>query len=158
MKKALLFFLILSLPLFANAQGNGSILFQELDSLQAIDAKPTIIFLHTDWCRYCKGMEKAVFSDSKVKEEMESGFYFVRFDGESEVEIQFRGVSFGYKPSGRNEGVHELAQLLGSTGGTLSFPTIVVLNKKLEVIYVKDGFMTKPEFLKLLSLVEANEK
>lgn len=132
----------------------NSISFEELDSLHSIDAKPTIVFLYTDWCRYCKGMEKSIFSDNEVKNSLEKGYYFVRLNGESKEEIEFRGSRFGFVPSGVKEGTHELAQLLGSVNGVLSFPSIVVLNKKMEIIYLKDGFMTKLEFLKLLSLVK----
>ena len=155
MKKVIIFLLFLSFSLLGIAQDRmASISFQDLDSLQAIDAKPTIVFLYTDWCRYCKGMEKTIFSDSEVKNSLQDRYYFIRFNGESEDEIQFRGNSFNFKPSGKNQGVHELAQALGTTTGTLSFPTVIVLNKKLEIVYVNDGYMTKPEFLILLSLAE----
>ena len=142
-------------PLFAKAQDPArSISFQALDSMHQVEKRPVIVFLYTDWCRYCKGMEKSIFSDSKVKEELESDFYFVRLNGEGKEDIRFRNVNFHFLSNGSNEGVHELAKALGTVNGTLSYPTITVLNEKLEIVYTKDGFMTKREFLKLLVLVK----
>ena len=40
-----------------------TISFEELPSLQQKDPRNVVIFVHTDWCSYCKAMLKTTFQD-----------------------------------------------------------------------------------------------
>lgn len=55
--------------------------FEEVDTLSV--KKPVIIFLHTDWCKYCRVMEETTFKNKEVIEKLNSDYYFVSFDAES---------------------------------------------------------------------------
>lgn len=154
----LLFGLGFQMPLQSQFSGLS---FSQLDSLQLEEARPVIVFLHADWCRYCEGMKKNVFSDVQVKKRLAEGFYFLDFNGESQRPVTFREHVFKFKPNGKGQGVHELAEALGSIDGVLSYPSIVVLDPKLEVIYQNASFINKKQFLKLLDVLndyEVNKK
>ena len=102
--------------------------FESLDSLQRQAPRTIVVFLHTDWCKYCHTMKNTTFKDQKVELLLNDHFYFVSFDGESEEDVEFLGRTFKYKSTGKNTGVHELAEQLGTKNGTLNYPTLTFLN------------------------------
>ncbi|WP_197086517.1 thioredoxin family protein [Sphingobacterium sp. IITKGP-BTPF85] len=63
--------------------------FQQLDSLLSIAPKETIIFIHTDWCSYCRKMEKEVFSKKEIYDRLNKDYYLVELDAETVEDITF---------------------------------------------------------------------
>lgn len=128
--------------------------FEALDSLQASEARKTIVFITAPWCKYCKAMKSKVFPSEEVSEIIKNDFYYLEFDGETTQEtIEFAGHQFKYLPTGNNTGVHELALELGSIDGKLEYPTFVVLNEKYEIVFQYAAFMNKRETLRVLKRV-----
>jgi len=155
MKKVLLVSFLLSLMLFkvqrANAQNElMEVTFQEADSLLKIENKPIVVFLYTDWCKYCHSMKASVFSDSTVIDYLNENFYVVWFNGESNQDVSFAGKTFQFKPNGNGSGVHELAVQLGTIDGQLNYPTLSVLNEKYEIVFQYGGVLYKDELMAVL--------
>ncbi len=123
--------------------------FQMLDSLQQVEKRKVMVFIHADWCRFCKVMKTKVFTDKQVASRITKDYYFVSFDGESKEPIEFRGYQFNFLPTGKKTGVHELAQQLGTIDGKLEYPTLVVLNSDYEIIFQHNAFLRKKELLKI---------
>ncbi len=124
--------------------------FSELDSLLVHDPKPVLVFIHTDWCRYCLGMEQVTFTDDEIQQLLNEEVYFVSFDAESEEDIVFRNHRFSFQPSGRGTGVHELAFALGNQKGELSYPTTCILNPEYEIDFQYSGFISARKMKKVL--------
>lgn len=124
--------------------------FQQIDSLQKREQRPVVVFIHTDWCRYCQAMKNTTFKDEKVISLLNDSFYFIDFNGEEKRNIPFNGQSFAYKPYGVNTGVHELAEYLGNKDGRLSYPAISILNADSELIFQYHQFVSSIDLLKLL--------
>lgn len=124
--------------------------FSELDSLLIAEPKPVMIFIHTDWCRYCLGMQQVTFSDEDVQQLLKEEVYFVSLDAESEEDIVFRNHRFRFQPSGRGTGVHELAYSLGNQNGELSYPTICILSPEYEIDFQFSGFIPARKMKKVL--------
>src|SRR5690554_2781655 len=103
-----LIFLLWLISAVANAQ-TITLSFESLDSLQQTDPRPVVVFIHTDWCRFCSAM-KTSFADEAVIEILNEYFYFVDFDAESSAPIVFNRRIFNYKPTGATTGIHELAE------------------------------------------------
>ena len=139
----------LLLPVLATAQlRNHS--FKTLDSLNAEEARPTVVFLHTDWCKVCHRMEATTFANEAVIEQLNSQFHFVSMDAEGKDDITYRGHTFRFRPTGRNTGVHELAEQLGTIDGQLNYPTLVALNTSNEIVFQYGGLMDAKELLAVL--------
>lgn len=113
--------------------------------------KNMVIFIHTDWCRYCKAMQNTTFANVKVQELLKANFYFTELDGEEKENITFADIVFHYRPTGLKTGFHELAAALATIEGRISYPTIVILNPNKEIIFQYNGFMTASEFLGVLT-------
>jgi thioredoxin-related protein len=115
--------------------------FSELDSLMSEEQRPVVVFLHTDWCKYCKNMEQTTFQNQQVIELLNNRFYFISFNGEQQEDVVFRNHLFRYQPTGRNTGTHELASALGSMEGVLSYPALVILNPEYELVFQHNAFI-----------------
>jgi thioredoxin-related protein len=145
-------FICLMLPYSLLAQVKP-VQFSQIAALQQKEEKLVMVFIYTDWCKYCKAMRHAMMNNKKLSDLLNRRFYTVFFDAESTENIVFAEQIFKYKPTGLNIGVHQLAEQLGAIDGQLSFPTLCFLNKKNEIVYQYSGFIDSQSLLKLLSIV-----
>ena len=113
--------------------------------------KPIAIFLWADWCTYCKNMQQTTFQDPKVINLLNDQFYFVSFNGEEQSDLHFNGQIFSFQATGNGVGTHELARALGTKNGEIAYPTIVLLNPDLEMIFQYPGYLTADELVAILS-------
>lgn len=125
--------------------------FDQLDSLQAIKQKKVVVFIHTDWCKYCHQMINTTLDDESVINLLNSQFYFIDLNAESKKIISYSGQTFKYEPSGGNTGVHELAEQLGKIEGKLNYPTISIINYKNDIVFQYGGLMKTDELLTVLN-------
>lgn len=149
MLKALLI-AIFFLPLSTFAQ-LPSYSFAQLDSLQKIEQKNMVVFIHTDWCRYCQSMKNTTFKSKEVIQLLNKKFWFADLNAEEKKDIIFNKHTFKYKPTGNNTGIHELAEQLGTINGKISYPVLCILNTKYEIIFQYDQFLSSTDLLKVLN-------
>jgi uncharacterized protein YyaL (SSP411 family) len=122
---------------------------------QAIEAnkkspKKILCDVYTDWCSWCKVMDKKTFGDSATAVYMNENFYCVKFNAEQREKIKYMGMEFKYKEEVKT---HELAiSLLNSS---MSYPSIVFLNEKEQRITTLKGFYEAPAFLQNLKAIVA---
>lgn len=132
---------LLTISLFlcapASAQEAKSVYWLTFEQLEdSLAAKPKKVFIdfYTDWCTYCRKMDKVVFTKSKVIELLNKEYYAVRFDAETEAEVTFGGQTFVNDQIGKSRSpIHQIAQLLASREGQFVPPTLVVLDKEFNV-------------------------
>lgn len=108
--------------------------FEELDSLQQIEKRVVVVFIHADWCRYCQAMKQTTFKNNSIINLLNKKFYFISLDAEERRSIRFNQQVFQYKPSGINTGTHELARQLGTVNNKLDYPTLCILNPDNEIM------------------------
>lgn len=105
--------------------------------------KKFLVDVYTDWCGWCKVMDKKTFTDPALIKYLNQNFHVVKFNAEQKEAVSFKGKTYNWEPMGRN-GVNSLGiELLQ---GRLSYPTLVYLNEKLEPISISPGYK-KPEEL-----------
>ena len=151
MKKIVLLLLLCSTQLTI-AQETTSLhaySFEEVEGLFLKKPKPIVVFIHTDWCKFCHAMQKNTFSDSKVITLLNDAFYFISLDGETKKSISFMGTEFTYKPYG-SSGTHQIVKELATVEGSISYPTTAFLDKNLSIILQKKGYQNKEELLAIL--------
>lgn len=119
------------------------------EAIAANEKEPKNIFVdvYTDWCGYCKLMDKNTFEDPKVAEYLNEHFYPVKLNAEQKEDIEFNGQTFKWVEGGRR-GIHTLAYAL--LDGNLSYPTTVFLTEKLERVAISPGFKKPKPFMKEL--------
>lgn len=150
------YILIFILPLtlaFTSADTNSPVSWLTFDDAVVASKqsqKKIFIDVYTDWCGWCKKMDATTFSDPSVAALLEDKFYPVKFNAEQREPITFNNHTFKFVPNGR-KGYHELAAALLS--GKLSYPSVVFLNEKFEIIQVLPGYRGADEFLKIATFI-----
>ncbi|MCP2026313.1 thioredoxin-related protein [Flavobacterium sp. HSC-32F16] len=128
--------------------------FEEVDSLQQIQKRKIIVFIHTDWCQFCQRMKTTTFKNQEIIEKLNSNFYFIDFNAEEKRDITFNNQIFKYKPSGNYVGVHELALQLGTINNQIVYPVLCVLNEQKEIILQYNNYLSPKNFKLLLEKLE----
>lgn len=143
----LIFFFGITSNGFCQFQGRS---FEAIDSLQQIQKRKIIVFIHTDWCQYCQKMKSTTFKNQEIIQSLNSDFYFIDFNAEEKRDISFSNQTFKYQPTGNNVGVHELALQLGTMNNQIVYPVLCVLNEKNEIILQYNNYLSPKDFKLLL--------
>jgi len=122
--------------------------WEEAISRNEVEPKKIFVDVYTDWCGWCKKMDKSTFKDSKVVESLSDGFYAVKFNAEQRESIEFSGNTFKFKPGGRRGGIHELAVAL--LDNRMGFPSFVLLDEDMARIMISPGFKQPNDVLREL--------
>ncbi len=133
---------------------NGNINWYEIQSALNYsnpEGKMFFIDVYTDWCGWCKVMDKKTFSDSKVQKVMNERFHMIKFDAEQKQPITFNNKTFEWVELGRN-GLNMLA--MEFLGQQMGFPSYVILDKDKKPIKTMSGFMETAPFLEQLASVK----
>ena len=88
-------------------------------------------------------MDRDTYSRSEIVSYVNEKFYAVKFNAEGSQEVNFKGYTFKFVPSGR-KGYHELAAAL--TQNKLSYPTTVFMNEELQIIQPIPGYLDARTF------------
>lgn len=124
--------------------------FSEIETLQGKEPRNLAVFIHTSWCPYCRGMENTTFKNAEVVKLLNDAYYFADLDAGEKEDLTFYGLTYRFRPTGKDTGEHELAQALGTQNGRLEYPAFVILNPQKEIIYQQNGFLTAKEMLAVL--------
>ncbi|MHC0439491.1 thioredoxin family protein [Flavobacterium sp. 3-210] len=139
----LIVFFGISVTGFCQLKSNS---FEEMDSLQQIQKRKIIVFIHTDWCQFCQRMKATTFKNQEIIEKLNSDFYFIDFNAEEKRDISFNNHVFKFQPSGNNVGVHELALQLGTINNQIVYPVLCVLNERNEIILQYNNYLSPKDF------------
>lgn len=110
---------------------------EEAEALVKKEPRRIYIDMYTDWCGWCKVMDKKTFTDESVAEHLNTNFYAVKFDAEGKDSVVFNNKTYKFIPQG-SRGYHELAAALMQ--GKMSYPTSVFLDEKLNLISPLPGY------------------
>ncbi len=125
-------------PLEANDKTRWMTLQQVSDSLQK-QKKPVLIDLYTDWCGWCKVMDKKTYANKKVGAYLGEKFYAAKVDAETRGAITWKGKTYTFN---QNYRTNDFAVYL--TKGQLSYPTTVIIPVDGEPQAIP-GYLTPPE-------------
>jgi len=111
------------------------------------EKRKIFVDVYTDWCGWCKRMDKNTFQHSSVAKYLNEEFYAVKLNAEQKGDILFKGHTFKYVKQGRR-GYHQLAYEL--LNGRMSYPTVVILNEEYERILIAPGYQEAKDFKNIL--------
>ena len=112
---------------------------EEAAQLRLKEPRKVMIDVYTDWCGWCKRMDKTTFSDPKVIEYINANYYAVKLDAEQKEPITVGGKTYEYDAEYGRRGVHEIAKEL--LQGKLSYPTTVFLDENMNMIQPVAGYL-----------------
>lgn len=118
--------------------------WEEALELNKSEKRKIFVDVYTNWCGWCKKMEKNTFSKPHIAEYLNSNYYPVKFNAEQKEEILFKNKSYKYIGNFGRRGYHELAFEI--MRGKMSYPTVVFLDENLNVIQPIPGYQDVTKF------------
>jgi thioredoxin-related protein len=133
-----LFFLCLSFALNGAAQAQEQIQwmkFEEAVAASANNPKMILVDVYTDWCGWCKKMDKDTFTDPQVVAHLKKNFYAVKLNAEdTKRRFPFMGKTF-------SEAEMAVAMRVNS------YPNFVVIEPGLQNLAQLPGYREPAAFL-----------
>ena len=126
-----IFFLCLLSGAFPSTAQINWLTWEEAQAKNQQAPRKFIVDVYTQWCGWCKKMDKTTFEDPNISAYINKKYYPIKFDAETKSDINFRDKVYKYARYG-NTGYNQLAEEI--MFGNFSFPTLVFLDEKLNVI------------------------
>lgn len=120
---------------------------ERADGLKNEEGKGYFIDVYTEWCGWCKVMDRNTFTDPQVIQVMNEKYHNIKFDAELRDKVSFDGKAYQWQAGGRN-GINTLA--LEWLKGDLSFPSYVILDADKNPVNIYKGYMDAESFLQLI--------
>ena len=102
--------------------------------------KKVWVDVYTDWCGWCKKMDKEVYTHEGVVKVLNKEFVAIKLNAESNAKLTFNGTMMTQS---------ELAQSLGVS----SYPTTVFFTADAQLITTLPGYVPGEEFSKILTFI-----
>ena len=106
------------------------------------EPRKIIVDVYTNWCSWCKVMDKNTYGNKIIAEYLNKKFYPVKLNAEQKEDITIGGKTYKYVAQGR--GYHELAAAL--LNGNLGYPSVVFLDEQIKMIQPFQGYIKPKEF------------
>jgi len=123
---------------------------EEAYALNKTKPKKIMIDVFTDWCGWCKKMDRDVFSHPVIARYLNEYYYPVKFNAESSAPIEFNGQKFINENTGVRS-THQFANAL--LKGQLSYPSIAYFTEKLEYMGAMPGYKTPDQLEVILNFI-----
>ena len=128
--------------------------FQEAVELSKKEKKKVFIDVYTQWCGWCKVMEKNTFTNPVIAKYVNEHFYAVRMDAEMKDTIVFNNYTFKNPNPTVNRSTHELAASL--LNNRLSYPTTVYLDENFNMLTQVPGYLQPTQIEPILKYFGEN--
>jgi len=127
------------------SQSVNWISWTSLEQKMETSPKPVFIFVHTQWCGWCKKMQETTLKDPAISSLLNQNYYCVKLDAESKNPIKFNGNTYNFDASfaGRKNGAHELAVALLTRP---IYPSSIFLDTKYRIAEIKNGSSNTENF------------
>jgi thioredoxin-related protein len=116
--------------------------------------KKILVDFMTDWCGWCKRMDKTTYEDPKVIETLNRYFLTVKFNAEREEPLEYKGVKYSMKAEGIRS-THEFATFL--LNGKMGYPTTSFLGVEHELLTNIPGYINAEEMVLILKFFGQNK-
>ena len=123
------------------------ITWEQATELNKTKPKKFVIDVFTEWCGWCKKMDREIFTDATVAKFVSENYYAVKLDAEQKTDIIFNNHTFKFVQQGRS-GFHEFAATL--LDNNMGYPTLVYLSEKYERTVISPGYKDAPTLMKEL--------
>jgi uncharacterized protein YyaL (SSP411 family) len=127
--------------------------FEQAIELNKREPRKIMVDVYTDWCGYCKLMDRNTFSNKIIADYLNTTYYPVKFNAEQKGNVTIDTTTFKFVAQGAR-GYHQLAALL--LNGEMSYPSIVFLNEKVQIFYINKGYKDARQFDEILKFFGGN--
>lgn len=115
--------------------------YDQAVALSKKNPKPIFVDVYTDWCGWCKQMDKNTFNHPKVADYLNKKFYPVKLNAEKAETATYKGVSMSN------------ADLASKIFKVNSYPTTVYLEADETLLQPLPGYMEPNQFNKVIHFI-----
>jgi len=126
---------------------------EEAAKMNKKEPKKIMIDIYTDWCGWCKVMDKNTYSHEVIADYINKNFYPVKFNAEDKDSVTFMGKTYKYIPKG-SRGYNELAAAL--LNGKLAYPSIVFIDEQGRAFEPLQGYLKAEQLDPIIKFVGGN--
>jgi thioredoxin-related protein len=105
--------------------------------------KKILVDVYTDWCKWCKEMDKNTYPDKKISEYLAKNYVIIKLNAEGNEKLNYQGKTISPQ---------EFAQGMGVDG----YPATVFLQSDGKAITLLPGYSTPDQFIHVLSFIGEN--
>lgn len=102
--------------------------------------RPMLVDVYTDWCGWCKRMDRDVYARPEVREYLQGNFVTVKLDAEATTPVPYEGHPF-------------TARSLSARFRVTGYPTTIFLKPDGEYLVKVPGYVESSRFLLLLRFI-----
>jgi len=118
--------------------------FEEVIGKTAENPKMILVDVYTDWCGWCKKMDKSTFTDPKVIEYVNENFYAVKLNAEDrKKKFEFRGKEY-------------TGEMMARAMKVRSYPNFVIMDASMENITQLPGYREPNDFVSAIEKLLEN--
>lgn len=130
--------------------------WEEAMELNNENGKKYFVDLYTEWCGYCKKMDRTTFQDKEVIKYVNEHFIPIKLDAEQKEIINYKGYEFKHKDDVGRRGMHEMAMALLEGVQRVGYPTYVYLDSEQNRITISPGYKPSRDMLMELTFISGD--
>jgi len=124
----------------------------EVEKLTKENPKKIFIDIYTNWCGWCKRMERTTFQNPYIVKYVNENFYSVKLNAETRDTIIYRKMAYAFNP---NFKTNQLAVSL--MDARMGYPTTVYLDEKLKKVGRIASFLSVKKFEAVINYYNKEE-
>lgn len=114
------------------------------------EPKKLVVDVYTDWCVWCKVMDKNTYGNAIIASYLNEKYYPVKLNAEQKENITIGDNTYKFVAQGRR-GYHELAAAL--LNGNLGYPSVVFLDEQIRIIQPFQGYIKARQFDEIMRFI-----
>jgi len=157
--KFLVFLFLINTNLFAQTNKTPEKIhwysFEDVVKQEAIKPKKVFMDIFTDWCGWCKVLDKSTFTNPVIIKKMNQYFYACKLNAERKDTIWFRGYPYVNPNPSVAQSTNQLAASI--LKGRMSYPSMVYFNDSMQIITTVQSYL-KPSQLEPILVYIGEDK
>jgi thioredoxin-related protein len=129
--------------------------FEDAAKLNAQNHKKVFIDIFTDWCGWCKELDRSTFTNPAIVKLMSENFIAVKLNAERKDTVIFNGYTFiNPNPNGVRS-PHQLASSM--LKGKMMYPSMVFMDDSMHIITTVQSYLKAVDLEPILAFISQNK-
>ncbi len=129
--------------------------FEDGAKLNAQTHKKVFIDIFTDWCGWCKELDRSTFTNPSIVKLMNDNFIAVKLNAERKDTIYFNGYMFVNPNPNGNRSPNQLASSM--LKGKMMYPSMVFMDDSMRIITTVQSYLKPVDLEPILAFVSQNK-